>query len=106
MLTHLQSRIRAAQWCTGRVTLSDGDIAALAQQAADLVEVGLPIHIAPGANDDPYRWGGHGWTVTIRVTDRDTRRIWIPADATAESARQLLLAHLPDARHTQWEPPG
>ena len=23
------------------------------------------MNVAPAANDDPYRWGAHGWTVTI-----------------------------------------
>jgi hypothetical protein len=62
------------------VTLSDPELAQLAQDAADSVEPGLRVHIAPGANDDPYRWGSHGWTVTVGA-ERPVR-IWIPADAS------------------------
>ena len=62
------------------MTLSDPELAQLAQDAADSVEPGLQVHIAPGANDDPYRWGAHGWTVTVEA--RQPVRIWIPADAS------------------------
>jgi hypothetical protein len=75
-----QSRIRGGQWWNGPVTLSDPELAQLAQDAADSVELGLAVHIAPAANDDPYRWGSHGWTVTVE--GRRRARIWIPADAS------------------------
>jgi hypothetical protein len=62
------------------MTLSDPELAQLAQDAADSVEPGLPVRIAPAANDDPYRWGSHGWTVTVEA--RHPVRIWIPAGAS------------------------
>jgi hypothetical protein len=92
MLTHLLSRIRAVEWSNGGVTLTDPEMAQLAQDAADSVEPGLRVHIAPGANDDPYRWGPHGWTVSV-----ETVRVWIPAEtgpreAFDEIARQVRAA--------------
>jgi hypothetical protein len=59
------------------VPLTDPELAQLAQDAADSVEPGLRVHVAPAANDDPYRWGSHGWTVMV-----ENVRIWIPADAS------------------------
>jgi hypothetical protein len=83
-----RSRIRAAQWCNGSVTLSDAQVAQLARQAADRVKPDLPIHVAPAANDDPYRWGAHGWTVTIDTGRRV--QIWIPVDASPDWVRDEI----------------
>jgi hypothetical protein len=76
------SRIRAREWSNGRVTLSDGDVAALARQAADLFEPELTVRVAPAANDDPYRWGAHGWTVTVDA--EQPVQVWVPADASPD----------------------
>jgi hypothetical protein len=62
------------------VALTDAELAQLAQDAADSVEPGLAVRIAPAANDDPYRWGSHGWTVTVE-TKRPVR-IWVPVEAS------------------------
>lgn len=62
--------------------LSDPELAQLVQDAADSVQPGLRAHIAPGANDDPYRWGAHGWSVTVE-TARPVQ-LWIPSDASPE----------------------
>jgi hypothetical protein len=59
-------------------------MAQLAQDAADSVELGLAVHVAPAANDDPYRWGSHGWTITVE--GRRRVRIWIPVDSSPEWA--------------------
>jgi hypothetical protein len=75
------------------VSLSDPELAQLAQDAADSVEPGLPVHIAPGANDDPYRWGSHGWTVTV-----DSVRIWVPVDASPEWAFDEIARQVRAAR--------
>lgn len=62
------------------MTLSDPELAQLVQDAVGSVERGLSVHIEPAANDDPYRWGSAGWTVT--VLRRPPVVIWIPADAS------------------------
>ena len=64
------------------VSLSDAQVADLARQAADLIEPNLPVRIAPAANDDPYRWGSHGWTVTVGGSRRID--VWIPTDASPD----------------------
>ena len=73
------------------MTLSDAEFAQLAQDAADSVTPGLQLHIAPAANDDPYRWGGRGWTVTV---EGRPVRIWIPGDASPDRAYEEIAAQL------------
>ncbi|MEP7178665.1 MAG: hypothetical protein ABI775_06215 [Pseudonocardiales bacterium] len=46
------------------MTLSDGDVAALARQVVDLRDPDLDMEITPAAQDDPYRWGTSAWTVS------------------------------------------
>jgi hypothetical protein len=46
------------------VTLSDGDVAALARQVVDRRDPALDIEIVPADPVDPYRWGTAAWTVT------------------------------------------
>jgi hypothetical protein len=66
------------------MSLTDPEMAQLAQDAADSVELGLSVRIAPAPNNDPYRWGSPGWTVT--VDKRPAVRVWIPADASPKWA--------------------
>jgi hypothetical protein len=60
------------------MSLSDGAVVALAQQAAGLRGPGVQVRVHPSANDDPYRFGGHGWTVRI---DPDVD-VWFSAQAS------------------------
>ena len=69
-----------------RMALTDGAVADLARQAADLLGADVPVRIRPPANDDPYRWGGHGWLVEIGTESE----VWIPAEASAEEALERL----------------
>jgi hypothetical protein len=46
------------------VTLSDGDVAALARQVVDQRDPALDIEIVPADPVDPYRWGTAAWTVS------------------------------------------
>ena len=46
------------------MTLSDGDVAALARQVVDRRDPALDIEIVPADPVDPYRWGTAAWTVT------------------------------------------
>jgi hypothetical protein len=70
------------------MSLTDGAVADLASQVADQLGPGVPVRVKPPANDDPYRWGGHGWVVRIG----DSADIWIPAEASDEEALALLRA--------------
>jgi hypothetical protein len=45
------------------VTISDGDIAALAREAVDRRDPDLEIRIEPADPVDPYRWENKAWTV-------------------------------------------
>jgi hypothetical protein len=71
------------------VTLSDGDVAALARQAVDWVDRDLDIRIAPADPVDPYRWGAAAWTVSA-----GTATSYITADMSAEEALAKLIADL------------
>jgi hypothetical protein len=62
------------------MTLTDAQLADLTRQAADQVEPGLEVSIAPAANDDPYRWGPSGWLVTVG----SDVHVWVPADASPD----------------------
>jgi hypothetical protein len=46
------------------VTLSDGDVAALARQVVDRRDPAVDIEIVPADPVDPYRWGTVAWTVS------------------------------------------
>ena len=69
------------------MSLTDGAVAELARQAADELGPDVAVRIRPPSNDDPYRWGGHGWLIQIG----DAAEVWIPAEASDDDARALLL---------------
>jgi hypothetical protein len=76
------------------MSLTDGAVADLATQVAEELGADVAVHVRPSANDDPYRWGGHGWVVRIgRSGD-----IWIPLDASPEDARSRLRQAVQDMR--------
>ena len=70
------------------MTLSDGAVADLARRVADELGDDVEVHVKPPANDDPYRWGGHGWVVRIG----GSAEIWIPVEASDEEALARLRA--------------
>jgi hypothetical protein len=71
------------------VTLSDGDVAALARQAVDRVDPDLEIEIVPYDSVDPYRFGVPGWTVLVGEASS-----YLSADLTEEEALAKLTADL------------
>lgn len=52
------------------MSLSDGDVAALAGQAVDMLAPGIDIEIEPAAGDDPYRRGRRSWSIWPRIDGR------------------------------------
>jgi hypothetical protein len=46
------------------MSLTDGDVAALARQAVDQSNPDAEVHIAPADPVDPYRWEARAWTVS------------------------------------------
>jgi hypothetical protein len=76
------------------VTLSDGDVAALARQAVDLVDPAVAIRIEPASGDDPYRRGRGRWTVWPLVDGHRSFGVSVdsssaPADALARLVTAL-----------------
>jgi hypothetical protein len=71
------------------VTLSDGDVAALARQAVDQGNRDLDIRIVPADPVDPYRWGAAAWTVFAGGATS-----YITADMSAGEALAKLIADL------------
>lgn len=50
-------------WSNVFVTISDGDVAALARTVVDRIDPDLEIRIEPADPVDPYRWESAAWTV-------------------------------------------
>ena len=71
------------------MTLSDGDVAALARQAVDRFEQDLEIRIVPADPVDPYRWGSAAWTVTAGAESS-----YVTASMTPDEALAKLTADL------------
>ena len=86
---HIGSRIRSGRWCNERVSLSDGDVAALAREAVDRRDPRLEVQIAPAGPDDPYRFGVGAWIVRAGGATS-----YITADMTWRQALDKLVADL------------
>jgi hypothetical protein len=71
------------------VTLHDGDIAALAREAADHVALDLDVRIEPLGQNDPYRLGRAAWLVHA-----GTRSSYVTADLSWRAALDKLIADL------------
>jgi hypothetical protein len=76
------------------MTLTDGAVAALARQAADLLGPDLQVQVSPAADDDPYRWGGLGSGWTVRIFADAVVEVWIPRDGSPTSALHSLIERL------------
>jgi len=83
------------------MSLTDGHVAALADQAAAAVEPSLTVHIEPDAGDDPYRWGAHSWTVTFRSEDGEGVAVRLTADEEPLPALRKLLEAVSELGATQ-----
>jgi hypothetical protein len=71
------------------VTLSDGEVAAMARQAVDRGDRDLDVRIVPADPVDPYRWGAAAWTVSAGGATS-----YITADMSAEEALAKLISDL------------
>jgi hypothetical protein len=71
------------------VTLSDGDVAALARQVVDGHDPDLDVRIVPADPVDPYRWGTAAWLVSAGDASS-----YISADMSADEALAKLSADL------------
>ena len=71
------------------MALRDGDIAALAREAADHVGLDLDVRIEPLGQDDPYRLGRAAW-----VVHAGGRSSYVTADLGWRDALEKLIADL------------
>ena len=69
------------------MSLTDGDVALLARQAADLLDPASDVRIEPADPVDPYRFGSQSWVVRTPVAN---------VGASAEDSAAELLARLVD----------
>jgi hypothetical protein len=74
------------------VSLSDGDVAALAERAAISAPAPVTVRIEPDSGDDPYRWGAHFWTVHFQTADGDTASVRLAAEDSENDAGARLAA--------------
>src|SRR5579859_1250915 len=91
------SRIRAHRWSNGAMSLTDGDVAALARQAVDLLAPDIEIKIEPDADDDPYRYGPRSWLVWPLIDGRRMFGVWLQSTMTPAQALARLLDGLGEA---------
>jgi hypothetical protein len=75
--------------CNGGVSLSDGEVAALAREVVDRVDPDLDVRIEPADPVDPYRFEAMAW-----VVHAGSASSYIPASMTAEEARDRLARDL------------
>jgi hypothetical protein len=71
------------------MSLTDGDIAALARQVVDQRDPDLDIQIAPADPVDPYRWDAAAWTVSA-----GGRTSYLSSNLSADEALAKLTADL------------
>jgi hypothetical protein len=68
------------------MTLTAGDVAALARQAVDLFDPDLEIRIDPEDPVDPYRFGAHSWLIRTAAVD-----VYVTAaDSYAETLARII----------------
>jgi hypothetical protein len=75
------------------MTLHDGDVAALARQAVELLAPDIDIAIDPEAGADPYRFGAPSWEIWPLVDGRRSFGVHV----LATDAPAPVLARLVDA---------
>lgn len=71
------------------MSLSDGDVAALAREVVDRRDPDLEIRIEPADPVDPYRWETAAWTVHAGGASS-----YIVASMTAQEALEKLVRDL------------
>jgi hypothetical protein len=71
------------------VSITDGDVAALARAAVDRIDPALEVRIEPADPVDPYRWETAAWTVHAGSASS-----YIVASMTDEEALEKLIRDL------------
>jgi hypothetical protein len=78
------------------MTLTTGDIAALARQAVDLVSPEIELVIEPATTDDPYRFGAGSWIVCPLIDGRRDVEIWVSGDLNSVGVLARVIDGLSD----------
>jgi hypothetical protein len=88
-VTDIERAADVAVWCNVFVSISDGDVAALARAAVDRIDPELEVRIEPADPVDPYRWESAAWTVYAGSASS-----YIVASMTEEQALEKLTRDL------------
>jgi hypothetical protein len=91
------------------MSVTDGVVAVLADQAADLIRARVPgaqvsVRLAPAAADDPYRWAdAQSFTVYFDFGPArgDSVVVWLPRDDQPVSALARLIDGLHELAETE-----
>jgi hypothetical protein len=76
------------------VTLTDGDVAALARQAVDAVDPTIDISIEPADPVDPYRWNTQAWLVWPLLDGHRSFSVYLDSGLTPDEALDRLAAEI------------
>jgi len=76
------------------MSLTSGEVAALAGQATGFVPATTDVHIAPHTDDDPYRWGSASWQVRFVPEGGGSVSLVVSADGSAAEALARMLDQL------------
>ena len=68
------------------MSLTDGDVAALAERAAVLAPFPVRVQVEPVPDDDPYRWGQRYWLVHFATDDGRRATVRLDAGDTEDGA--------------------
>ena len=71
------------------MSLTDGDVAALARRVVDQTDPDAEVRIIPADPVDPYRWDSRAWTVSA-----NGKTSYIRATMSADEALAKLTADL------------
>jgi|KBSSwiStaDraftv2_1062776.scaffolds.fasta_scaffold02258_14 hypothetical protein len=73
------------------MSIGEGDVAALARQAVDLLDPSVEVRIEPGAPDDPYRRQVRSWAVWPLVDGHKSFGILLDSGMTGLGALAKLI---------------
>lgn len=73
------------------MTLTPGDVAALARQAVDMVSLDIDVNVDPESLDDPYRMGSSSWLVWPLVDKSQDFAIRLSSNMNPDEALGRLI---------------
>jgi hypothetical protein len=76
------------------MTLSDGEIAALAREAVDRIDPAVDIAIEPADPVDPYHRDSRAWLVWPLLDGHRSFGVYLDSGMTPDQARERLRAEM------------